>query len=332
MEGLLDDIDFSILVINDLIRVVSEQYNGLVNCLIIGLGAAGKRHFNILNNLGYNVWTVSKSNPISQNNFHELEILLEKVSISYIVVSNTTSLHQETLLSLVELGYSGKILLEKPSCISTNSLLVHNDLQLSVGYNLRFHAAINWLRSFYLLNNENINYVNIHYGNRLTNWRSYDAHRDSYSRYKKLGGGVLRDFSHEIDYANWIFSLNKIISSKISRVEDLTVDSEDKACFKIISETGIPIEFELNYLELVPRREIQIGLSTGTLRIDILNSTVESDEKTWNLTQNMENTYYEMHKAFIGNDYSKLATLENGIAVDQIIVNLENLNSSGKLI
>ena len=95
-----------------------------------------------------------------------------------------------------------KILVEKPLFHKNYNLKIKNN-KVFVGYNLRFHPVITFIKKY--IKNKNIFLSNITCRSYLPNWRKNTSYTKSNSAKKSYGGGVLLELSHEIDYINWIF-------------------------------------------------------------------------------------------------------------------------------
>jgi predicted dehydrogenase len=66
-------------------------------------------------------------------------------------------------------------------------------------------------------------------GQYLPSWRPGTDYRTGVSGRSDLGGGVLLELSHEIDYLRWIFGEVDWVSGWVGDVGDLDVDVEDTA-------------------------------------------------------------------------------------------------------
>ena len=75
----------------------------------------------------------------------------------------------------------------------------------------------------------NILAVNVYAGQYLPNWRSNSDYRDGVSANKSLGGGVLLELSHEIDYVIWLFGVPKSVICSAPKISNLEIDVEDIA-------------------------------------------------------------------------------------------------------
>ena len=80
--------------------------------------------------------------------------------------------------------------------------MINNNNKIFVGYNLRFHPIIQYLKK--KIKNLNTFYIRAECYSYLPNWRS-QKYTKVYSSSKKLGGGVANDLSHEIDFLSWIW-------------------------------------------------------------------------------------------------------------------------------
>ena len=82
--------------------------------IVIGYGSIGSRHARILSELGCQVSVVSKREVDFNRSFNSLKSSLENETPQYIVIANKTSEHYKTLLELIELDFTGVVLIEKP--------------------------------------------------------------------------------------------------------------------------------------------------------------------------------------------------------------------------
>ena len=64
-------------------------------------------------------------------------------------------------------------------------------------------------------------------GQYLPSWRSDNVYRFCVSARSDLGGGVLLELSHEVDYLCWIFGEVDWVTSWVGNAGDLDIDVED---------------------------------------------------------------------------------------------------------
>ena len=120
------------------------------------------------------------------------------------------------------------VLVEKPLFSKPNKINIKKN-KYYVGYNLRFNPIINFLKK--KIKSKKIWSVNIFCGSYLPNWRNNIDYRKSSSAKKHLGGGVLLDLSHELDYVQWLFGKIEIEhckSKKLSKFQQINHGFFDK--------------------------------------------------------------------------------------------------------
>ena len=142
------------------------------------------------------------------------------------------------------------------------------------------------------------------FGSYLPDWRPTIDYRDSYSARRELGGGVLRDASHELDLAVWFFGWPlDVASAWIGKVGDLEIDVEDTVRTVLVSAAGIPIVIELDYLSRTYRRGIEITGTDATIRFDwpLRSITVERPGSTEvvDLIDGVDESYVRLAAAFL---------------------------------
>jgi len=101
---------------------------------------------------------------------------------------------------------------------------------LMVGYNLRFLESLKKFRE--ILKKDKIGKIisiRSEVGSYLPSWRPNIDYKKSVSATKKLGGGVLLELSHDIDYLVWLFGNVKWVNSKIDKRSNLKINTEDTA-------------------------------------------------------------------------------------------------------
>lgn len=286
--------------------------------LVIGYGSIGKRHENILSNLGYEVIVVSRRINNRDNFYQTIEEALKNNAINYVVISNETQNHQKTLDILQELNYSGKILLEKPA----NIMRSESKNEIFVGYNLRFHPVIKALKKELI--NEEVYAVNCYVGQYLPTWRPNTDYRNCYSASEKKGGGVLKDLSHELDYLNYLFGKWEKLVSSGGKISNLEIDSLDEMMTLYATKTVPNISLEMNYLDRIIQRYIIVHTGTKTIRADLINNTLQINNKIKHFDLERNDTYRDQHLAILNEvNTEQLASLQQGIYIDDMIVAVE---------
>jgi len=208
--------------------------------LIVGYGSIGQRHLRIVReSLPDSTIMVFRHQPTTDipemANFvtSSIDDVLS-FAPEAAIVANPAPFHLDIAKALAEMGCH--LLIEKP--ISNKSDRVKDLLETvrvtgvicQVGYNLRYLPS---LSRFHDLINEGLVgqplSVRCEIGQYLPNWRPDTDYRTGVSARSDLGGGVLLELSHEIDYLRWIFGDIEWVSGWVGNVGDLDIDVEDTA-------------------------------------------------------------------------------------------------------
>ena len=282
--------------------------------LIIGFGSIGKRHAAILKffKIVSDVYILSRRNTKIFKNINKLSQIKE-IDPDYIVICSRTSDHFKHL-KYIERNLSKKIvLIEKPLFNKFHKLNILKN-KVFVGYNLRQHPVLRFIKKFII--NKKIFSVNITCNSYLPNWRNNINYKDSYSSHKKLGGGVLLDLSHEIDYLEWIFKkIKKLDLVKIKKLSNLKINVEDHVI--IAGETNLSnFIIDLNYYSLYPRRQVVIDGQNFSIKGDLINNFVEiylknKNKKIISFKNDKNYTYVRQHELILNQNYRTLSTFKN---------------------
>jgi len=206
--------------------------------IIIGGGSIGKRHSSNLIELGIQTRIVDIDEIDNIDN-----ILQEGFNLGFVCSPNIK--HIKHCIKLAQ--YNIPIFCEKPFYSSNEgieellNLVEEKDLITMVGCNLRFTDEVKSI-------NPNSKYINVYFGYNLKKWRPQTDHLKSYSANKHLGGGVLLDVIHELDYLYFKFGDIKNISYIKNKLTDITNDTEDLVIGRIEFQNGTIADFTLNYL------------------------------------------------------------------------------------
>jgi predicted dehydrogenase len=189
------------------------------------------------------------------------------------LLTNPASLHIETAQALVDEGIH--LLIEKPlanSLIGIDELLQvcrERSVVLLVGYNLRFCRPLLLLKE--VLDSGRIGRpltLRAEVGQYLPDWRSGKDYRSDVSAQKALGGGVILELSHELDYARWLMGEVSRVQAQVDRLSDLDIDVEDNAEVILKFSNGAVGSIHLDMIQRDPIRQCRIVGSSGMLRWD----------------------------------------------------------------
>ena len=289
--------------------------------LIIGLGSIAQKHIDAINKIDQSasIYALrSNTNSKSFKNIIDLYNLTDVPNdIDFILISNPTSLHSKTILKVID--FNKPLFIEKPvfdSIINNEEivrLIEKKNIKTYVGCNLRFHPALNFIKTYLNSGNSKINEVNVYCGSYLPNWRPLQDYTKSYSAIKKLGGGVHLDLIHELDYTIWLFGKPINYNSIKRKVSNLSIDTFDYANYNL-SYPGFNVSITLNYYRTSPKRHIEIVLENETLICDLLTSTILNSENKIIFTDNefdSSKTYLNQMNYFIDNLQNKYIYMNN---------------------
>ena len=213
------------------------------------------------------------------------------------------------------------------------------------GYNLRFLPSLRRLRALLLENTiGTVLSVRCEIGQYLPSWRPDADYRESVSARYELGGGVLLELSHELDYLRWIFGEFDWVKATLSRQSTLEIDVEDTAHL-IFGFAPADDKFQLigtvnlDFIRHDTTRSCTVIGENGTLRWNGLTGVVELYEagaKEWcelfRYQHQRDDSYLAEWKNFIdcvNKHKTPLVTGEDGLKVLEIIEAVRISASSG---
>ena len=299
----------------------------MMKCLVIGYGSIGKRHAQILKNLGCDVALVTAQKTEDFDCYATVEDALKNITVDYVVIANATHLHYSTLLSLILCNYQNKVLVEKPLFSSLEQLPENKISHIFVAYNLRFNELL--IEAKNRIENEKLVTFSAYVGQYLPTWRKDTDYRDCYSAKKEFGGGALRDLSHELDYTTWFCGPSIDVTAVGGQFSELEINSDD--VYSIIMRcTSCPVvNLQLNYLDRFTRREITINTQRDTLFLDLMKGTLSINGETiMQCPDARAKSYIYQHQAILNNDFQACCTYEDGLYVMKLINSIESATHS----
>jgi predicted dehydrogenase len=267
------------------------------SALVVGGGSIGRRHIQNLQQLGVDVAVVDQSpearSELSTNlnvtTFAELSDGLDSANPDVVVVCTPTRFHVDIATEAARAGCH--LLIEKPlsdemeSVAELEGLVSEQDLISLVGCNLRFQPEIKKIHE--LLQKDVIGSIvaaRIEGGSYLPEWFPDGDYKESYSASEGLGGGVILDYIHELNYARWFFGEFETVSAMAGQQSHLEIETNDVAGIIGKTRKGIICEFHLDYVQREYSRSCHIVGEEGTIRWSWSDEQVEwyvADEDTW---------------------------------------------------
>ncbi len=231
---------------------------------VLGLGSAGTRHARHLAEQGAEPvgWDPDegRETPVGAIRADSIEEAFDGAEAAVIASPNTS--HAEQALAAIERGLP--TLIEKPlaTTVADADQVAAASGTCSVAMNLRFLPALAELKR--LVRSGALGEIiraRAWFGYDLRKWRPENDYRGSYSARADLGGGIVLDAIHELDYLAWLLGPAASVSAITGRVSDLEIDVEDSASAAIEFESGAIASLDLDFVSPVYRRGCVI---TGT--------------------------------------------------------------------
>lgn len=291
-----------------------------VNVAVVGAGSIGSRHQRILKQLGHQVSVVSANSPNAE--FKSLSDALERQSFDYVVIASQTSQHFHDFSTLIRNNFKGRVLIEKPVFEKPHRLKSNLFSFAAVGYNLRFHPAIIWLKDT-LPKLGQLSSANFYVGQYLPSWRPDTDYRRSSSAQDSSGGGVLRDLSHELDLAQHLFGDWQRLTAIGGKFSDLEITTDDTFSILMSATKCNVVSLHLNYLDQIKQRNISINGNNGTISVDLVGNNAKFNELEVKFSVSADDSYTAQHLAVIANDSQNICTFDDALKVVDIIEAIE---------
>lgn len=261
--------------------------------LIVGYGSIGQRHLRIVRETSpQSDVRVLRREPGAtaagaDGCFSSLDEALA-FAPQVAIIANPAPFHVRVALALARRGCH--LLVEKPLSDTpegVSELLTAAEecgIVLQVAYNLRFSPSLRDFRKWvHSVRVGRILSIRCETGQHLETWRPGTDYRLGVSACRDLGGGVLLELSHELDYLRWIFGDIDWVGAWMGRQSALEINVEDTAHLLLgvrnnraaLNACGPVASLSLDFLRRdTTRRCIAIG-EVGSLAWDGITGSVK---------------------------------------------------------
>ncbi len=208
--------------------------------LLVGLGSIGQRHLQVIRTAMPQAKIMVLRHSAVLGNVALADFTtssfadIQRLQPQFAVLANPASLHAEIAKPLLAMGCH--LLIEKPLATNpTDGQAIHVAAQtkgctVQVGYNLRYLPSLQFFRDRIQQGCiGRVLSVRCEVGQSLESWRAGADYRKGVSAQRSLGGGVLLELSHELDYLAWIFGRIDWVGAWFGRQSTLEIDVEDTA-------------------------------------------------------------------------------------------------------
>lgn len=294
----------------------------------IGLGSIGTRHLNNLKlickekkySLLVDVLSSNKNRIYHEINhvYYDYQELPSNYDI--IFICNPTSMHFETIKNTI--GKAKMYFVEKPifdKGFSQKSLeFIKNTNQYYIACPLRYTKVIQYIKTnispIEILSLRSIS------SSYLPDWRPTVDYRKVYSAHKDLGGGVIIDLIHELDYITYIMGFPKELKGYYNRLSNLEIDSEDIAVYIAKYEHSL-VELHLDYFGRYPRRQVEIITNDNIIIGDIINQNIKflKDNKTIEFQEETNDKYILEMRTFLKMYEQKIVNTNSILEANEVL-------------
>jgi predicted dehydrogenase len=208
---------------------------------VIGCGSIGRRHIANLNSLGFHkiiacdtdeerLHYVKKRCSLQQTLSNSEELTSKGVDAALICTPPNS--HVSIAMEMLRNGIHTFV--EKPFSHTLEGVdnvideASKRELILCIDYNLRLDRGITKIKD--VLESGALGDVlsaQASFGQYLPDWRPWQDYKQSYSAKKSLGGGILLDGSHELDYMRWLLGDIRQIACFAGKLSRLEIETED---------------------------------------------------------------------------------------------------------
>ena len=246
--------------------------------LVVGCGSIGKRHLGNLKSLSAGELIAYDSLPERRDEveakygvstFSSFEEALRSKPDA-VLVCTPTSRHMDYALAAAAAGCH--LFIEKPISHTTEGVDELIDtasakgLAVLVGCNFRFDWGLKVAKK--LVDEGRIGRLlcaRAEFGQYLPYWHPGEDYRRGYSASRALGGGIILDAIHEINYIQWFMDGVEAVSCFAGRLSPLEIDTEDTAEILLRFKDGAMAELHLDYLQRAYNRSCELIGEEGTI-------------------------------------------------------------------
>lgn len=265
---------------------------------VVGYGSIAQKHIKLIKSIypksDIKILIHKKINKFNNRlNFFHKENLFFKNKFDYIFLCNPCTRHVEYLEKSIKYKVKN-IFVEKP--ISDNLKKIEKfrkkypnfKSKILVGYVLLFNEL--FTKTLSLLQKDKIGTIisaNVVCNSNFKNWRKNKKYYRTVSANKKLGGGVLNELSHELNYAIKLFGPIQKVCSKINYQSPKKIDVETEAQIYCFTKNKIDLGIFINFLSNKEERYCEIIGTKSKLLLDFKNKKIILDNnKIYNIYKN----------------------------------------------
>lgn len=241
------------------------------------------------------------------------------------------------------------VLIEKPIAHTFESMapsmpeLLDFSDKIEVGYNLRYTAAARKMKEILEQGNcGRLLFALVDVGQYLPEWRRNEDYRKNVSARSVLGGGVLLELSHELDYIRWFLGPISSVFCDAGSSGTLDIDVEDRVDAVLRTIDGCVVNLHMDFLQRVPSRVCKIVAEKGTLMWDIYRNSVHWLNASGGMDVLYEDANYDRNTAYLNeldqlckiarNECKPFISVSDGIEVVALVEKLRISSNTGTVV
>ncbi|QUX94507.1 oxidoreductase [Marinomonas sp. CT5] len=254
---------------------------------VIGLGSIASRHRKNLKTLFPDacVYSMSSSGRTLEENIPDADKLVSSINdliliqVQLVIIASPAPFHASHAMPLIEANIP--VLIEKPITMALKDAeaiklaVKRYNTAATVGYCLRYLSSAIKMKEY--IDSEMIGqlyHAFVEVGQYLPDWRPDKNYKDSVSANSALGGGVLLELSHELDYVRWLLGPLHLDHAILRSSNELGLDVEDSADVLLHTDNKAVIHVHLDFLQRQAYRKCRLVGSKGVLEWDLIRNEV----------------------------------------------------------
>ena len=257
---------------------------------IVGFGSIGKKHLQTIKSINPEALVIVKTKQtIERDIWPEKTIFTNDIKQiidmkpSSTIIATPASEHSCNVTPL--LAASETLIIEKPIAANTEQAelitkaVTDIQKQIWVAYNLRYTRGLYFVKR--LIKDKQIGHclrLKMTVGQDLPSWRPSRDFRTTASATAAMGGGVVRELSHELDIACSLFGPPSNSDLKRTKSKYKSLDVEDTATITCsFLNNSISARIDMDFTSETPHRKTIVTCSKGQITWDLLSGTVQTD-------------------------------------------------------
>ncbi|SUP30175.1 oxidoreductase [Vibrio vulnificus] len=254
---------------------------------VIGLGNIATRHRRNLKALypGTTLFAMSASGRVPEEAISDCDGIVGSIDeliaqqVQFVIVASPAPFHALHAIALLEANIP--VLIEKPlattseDCQAIRQAAEQNGTPVSVGYCLRYLSSSQQIKTLFdqgILGE--LYHAHIEIGQYLPDWRPSKDYRECVSARSELGGGVLLELSHELDYSQWLLGPLEVQHAILRSSHELGLEVEDSADIMSTTQSGAVVTIHLDFLQRQAYRRCRFVGQLGALEWDLIGNSI----------------------------------------------------------